>query len=334
MTHTLPIKGSAGGMTRTARRYLGHENAVLVLVLIAVIVSLSIATKGVTSTPENMMNILLQSSIRGIAAIGQAFVILAGGIDISVGGIGLFCSILGAEMMTQTPTNIVGHPVAIGTGIAAMLAAGTGWGALNGLAVSRIGMPALIVTLAVWQVTTGFGFQISDGIPVTDLSPNLAFIGSGEVAGVPVAVIIFIAVFAIAYFVLNHTTFGHSIYATGGNVTSAWLSGIKVKDILFSVFAISGFLAGLSGVIMTSRTMSASMKSLLNLEMDSIAAATVGGISLSGGKGSLIGVLLGVLLIGVVNNGMSVLGEESGIQRILLGVIIFVAVAIDFLRRR
>ena len=137
----------------------------------------------------------------------------------------------------------------------------------------------------------------------------------------------------IAYFVLNHTTYGRSIYATGGNPVSAWLSGIKVRNILFSVYVISGFLASLAGVIMTSRVMSASLDSLKGLEMDSIAAVVIGGISLMGGKGTLVGVVLGVLILGVINNGMSVLGADPAFQGIVKGIIIIAAVTIDYVRR-
>jgi ribose/xylose/arabinose/galactoside ABC-type transport system permease subunit len=215
-----------------------------------------------------------------------------------------------------------------------MLLAGTGWGVVNGLSVSRIGMPALIVTLAMWQIASGLGFQISGGVSIGELPDNLAFLGSGIVAGIPMPVIFFIAVAAVSYFVLNHTTFGRSVYATGGNVISAWLSGIKVKKILLSVYVISGFLAGLASVIMTSRVMSTSLRTLEGLELDSIASAAVGGVSLAGGKGSLVGVVLGALIIGVVNNGMCVLEANPAVRGIIKGVIIFAAVAIDYMRRR
>jgi putative xylitol transport system permease protein len=316
------------------RRFGRHENAVLVVVLIALIGGFSVLSKGLTSSAVNMMNILVQSSNRGVAAVGQAFVILSAGIDVSVGGIGLFCSLLGVVLMTKSSANIIGYPVSTYTVVLLMLLAGTGWGVVNGSAVSRIGMPALIVTLAMWQITTGLGFQISGGLSIGELPDNLAFFGSGIVAGIPMPVIFFIVVAAVSYFVLNHTTFGRSVYATGGNEISAWLSGINVKKILLSVYVISGFLAGLTGVIMTSRVMSASMKTLVGLEIDSIAAVCVGGVSLVGGKGSLVGVVLGSLIIGVINNAMSVLAANPAVQRILKGAILFTAVAIDYIRRR
>ncbi len=316
------------------KRFFRHESAVLVVVLVALIAGLGAITKGLTSSRANMMNVLLQSAIRGIASVGQSFVILTGGIDLSVGGIGLMVSVLGSMLMTSSWQNLVGNPISVPLGITIMLAVGTGWGALNGLSVSRIGMPALIVTLAMWEITDGIGFQLCDGSAIGQLPSSLEFFGIGRVAGVPVPVITFIIVAVIAYFVLTYSTFGRSTYATGGNPTSAWLSGINVKKILLAVYAISGFLAGLAGSVMTARTMSTSMRTLEGLEMDSIAASCVGGVSLMGGRGSLIGVVLGVIIIGVVNNGMSVMGASPAMVGIVKGAIIFGAVAADYLRRR
>jgi ribose/xylose/arabinose/galactoside ABC-type transport system permease subunit len=317
-----------------AQRLFRHENAVLIIVLTALIAGLSVISRGVTSTRINMMNVLLQSSIRGVAAIGQAFVMLTAGIDVSVGGIGLFCGLLGTLLMTEGWQNIVGYPVSLFLAIPIMLLVGVGWGAINGSAVSRIGMPALIVTLAMWQITKGAAFRLSKGQSILQLPYSLAFFGQGSVAGVPVPVIIFIVVAVIAYFVLNHTTFGRSVYAVGGNPVSAWLSGIKVKNIRLWVFVISGFLAGLASVIMSGRVMSASMRTLEGLEIDSIAAVCIGGVSLAGGRGTLIGIVLGVLILGVINNGLSVLGAGPATQGIAKGGIIFAAVAIDCMRRR
>jgi putative xylitol transport system permease protein len=318
----------------TAKRIFRHENAVLIIVLGALIGTFGGITKGLTLATDNMTNVLLQSAIRGVASMGQAFVILSGGIDVSVGGLGLMCSILGAAMMTRGWLNIVGHPVSIYIAMPIMVLVGGAVGAANGSAVSRIGMPPLIVTLAMWQITSGAAHHITSGASVSDLQDELAFFGSGRIAGVPVPVIFFVVIAVIAYFVLNHTTYGRSIYAVGGNPVSAWLSGIKVKNILFSVYVIAGLLAGIAAIISTARIMSASMRSLGGLEIDSIAAVTVGGISLAGGKGNVIGAIVGVLIIGVVNNAMSVMGAGPDVQDIVKGVIIFGAVAADYVRRR
>ena len=319
---------------KIARRVFRHENTVLILALIALIGGMGVVTGGKSITRTNMMNVLLQSSIRGVASVGQAFVLLTAGIDVSVGGIGRFCGLLGTMMMTEGWQNIVGYPVSVFLAIPVMLLVGAAWGAINGSLVSRVGMPALIVTLGMWEVTSGAAFRVSRGQSIMQLPRSLAFIGQGHIAGVPVPVVVFVAVAVVAYFVLNHTTFGRSVYAAGGNPLSAWLSGIKVRNIQFIVYVISGFLAGLAAAIMAGRVMAASMRTLEGLEIDSIAAVCIGGISLAGGRGSIIGVVIGVLIIGVVNNGLSVLGAGPDLQRIVKGVIIIIAVAVDYIRRR
>jgi ribose/xylose/arabinose/galactoside ABC-type transport system permease subunit len=219
----------SGNTKVLARRFLRHENAVLIVVLVALIAGLSAITRGAAATRVNVMNVLLQSSIRGVASIGQAFVILSAGIDLSVGGVGLFCSVLGTTLLTSNMAlNLVGHPVSLFVAIPLMVLAGAGIGAVNGLLVARVGLPPLIVTLGMWQIIKGAAFQLCSGSMVYDLPESLAFFGSGSIAGVPVPSIVFIAVAVIAYFVLQHTIFGHSVYAIGGNNISAWLSGIKV----------------------------------------------------------------------------------------------------------
>jgi len=319
---------------KTARRFLRHENAVLAIVLAVLIAAMAAVTKGLTLSRANMANVLLQSAITGVASVGQAFVILTAGIDLTVGGVGLFTSMLGASMMTRIlEQNVVGYPVSTYIAVPVMVLVGATWGAANGSLISRVGMPALIVTLGMWQVCKGAAFQVSGGKYIIELPENLSFLGSGDIAGVPVLVIIFIVTAVVGYFILNHTIFGRSVYATGSNPVSAWLSGINVKMVLLSVYIISGLLAGLAGAMMTARAMSSSMQTLGGFELNTIAAVCVGGVSLAGGKGNIIGVVLGVIIIGVINNGMSILGATITAQGIATGGIIIAAVAIDYLRR-
>jgi len=328
-------RGYRDAAREIAKRFFRHENAVLVLVLIALMGGMAVITRGLTASRANIFNILLQSSIRGVASVGQAFTVLSAGIDLSVAGVGLFCATLGSCLITLDPTiRIVSNPYSIYTVIPIMLVVGAGWGVINGSAVSRLGMPPLIVTIAMWQITQGAAFLINKGRMIQPLPDNLAFFGAGTIAGVPVLVIIFITMAVIGYFVLNHTTFGRSVYAVGGNPVVAWLTGINVKNILFTVYVISGFLAGLAGVMMTARIMSSSMTTLSGLELDTIAAVFIGGMSVTGGKGNLLGVIIGAVIIGVINNAMSILGAGAAIQSIVKGAIIIIAVAIDYLRRR
>ena len=317
-----------------AKRFLRHENTALIVVLAALIGVMSLATKGLSASPANARNILIQSSIRGVAAVGQAFVILTAGIDLSVGGMGLFCTYLGGLLMTEGPARIVAQPFPIYQAIPIMMITGLGLGVINGLGVSRVGLPPLIATLALWEITKGASFHISGGQSVFELPPNLGFFGQGAVAGVPVPVIIFITVAVVAYLVLQYTTFGRSVYAVGGNPASSWLTGINVKRVLLLAYAISGFLVGLASVIYIGRVMAASYQSLRGLELDCIAATVIGGVSLAGGRGTIVGAVIGAIIIGVINNGMSILGAGPALQGTVKGAVIYAAVTIDFLRRR
>ena len=317
------------------RVFQKQPNVLLGAVLAGLIGVMAVITGGLSSSRVNMMNVLIQSSTRGIASVGQSFVILTSGIDVSVGGMALSSALLGSVLMTtDMKLNLVGYAVPLPLGLLIMVMLGAGWGSINGLLVSRVGVPPLIVTLGMWQIATGFAFQVGGGFTIYGLPEGIAFFGQGMIAGLPVPIIIFIFVAVVAYLVLNYISYGRSIYATGGNPISAWLSGINTKNILFSVFAISGFLAGLASIVMTGRTRTASMASLGGLELDSIASATVGGVSLMGGRGSIIGVVMGALIIGVLNNALSILGANPAMQGLIKGVVIIGAVAVDYLRRR
>lgn len=328
-----PYRDTAKGIVT---RIFRNENTVLIVIFAALVGIMSAVTKGMTIQRANVMNVLLQSSVRGVSAVGEAFVILSAGIDLSVGGVGLMCSMFGAALMTSMPDNIVGHPMSIYAVLPIMVLVGAGWGSINGSAISRIGMPALIVTLAMWEINKGTAMRIYlmfGGASISEQPENLAFFGEGTAAGVPVLVIIFIVVVVIGYYVLNYTRFGRWVYAVGGNPVSAWLSGIPVKRTQFFVYIISGLLAGLSAVMFTARAMSASMRTLVGHELDVIASVIIGGVSLFGGRGSLIGVVIGVLIVGVINNGMSVMGASPAMVSLTRGMIIFAAVAIDYARR-
>lgn len=265
----------------------------------------------------------------------QAFVILSAGIDISIGGAGLLAAILGASLLTPTLwQNIAGGPISLGAAILIMLLAGLGVGAINGFFITRLGVNTVIVTLAMWMMTTGGAYQICKGNTIFDLPRSLAFIGQGYIAGIPVAVIVFAGVAATIYFILYHTTYGRSVYAVGGNPVSAWLSGINVRNVRFSTFALCGFLATIAGILTMSRTLTASMVSSQGLELDTIAACFIGGISMGDGRGTLIGAVIGVIILGVINNGMNVVGIDPTFQGFIKGAIILAAVTVDVMRMR
>ncbi len=333
MTETAELRKKSSARS-AAGRVFRHENATLGIVLAALIAAMAIATGGKSAAVRNMKMVLVETSTMGICAIGQAFVILTGGIDLSIAGMAFGTSALGSAMMTtQEFQQILGYAAPIWQGIPAMLALGAGLGAVSGLVVSRIKVPGLIATLGMWQIAHGIGFFITGGFTLTRMVDPLKFFGQRFIFGFPVAGIIFIVVAIICYFVWHHTVYGQSVYASGGSPGAAYLSGIKVPNMQLSVYIISGMLATLGGLIRTARVMSVSYSSFDGLELQSIAAAVIGGMSLFGGKGTIVGVVLGALIIGVIRNGMAILGADPFLESTILGVIVILAVGIDYWRR-
>lgn len=326
VTKSVASRIFSGAKAIIKQHVLMRENAMLAIVLLALIGFFAAITGGNSFSGLNARNLLFATAVPGIAAIGQTFVILTGGIDLSVGGIALLCSLIGATLMTGT----TGFPV---MAIVVMVLLGIGIGAINGVLVSRVRMPALIVTLAMWQILKGSAWGVNGGIQILGLPRDIAFLGQGHIVGVPVPSIIFAGVAAISYIVLYHTSFGRSVYATGGNPVSAWLSGIKVKEILLWTYVISGLCAAIASVIITSRIMVGSMAAGSSLELDSIAIVVIGGISLAGGRGNLVGVIIGAFIMSIINNGLNLMAVHPAYQSVIKGAIIMVAVAADYLRR-
>jgi len=337
------------------RRVFRYENATLGIVLAAIIAAMAGVTGGKSIRISNMKMVLVEGSTMGVAAIGQMFVILTAGIDLSIAGMAFGTSALGSAMMTTKmflslftkfeTLSFLGHlaPTPIWMGIPAMLALGAGLGLISGIFVSRVGVPPFIATLGMWQIAHGVGFLITGGFTIHHMVDPLRFFGQGWVAqafipgrpaGFPVAGIIWILVAVVAYFVLHQTSYGRVVYATGGNPVMARLSGINVRATQLSVYIISAMLATLGGLIRTSRVMSVSEASYSGIELQSIAAAVVGGVSLFGGKGTVVGVVLGGLIIAVIVNGTSILGADPFIESTVMGVLIIAAIAIDYWRRR
>jgi ribose/xylose/arabinose/galactoside ABC-type transport system permease subunit len=337
MTETTEQRRTFRAELRKVARYLSrHENAILIGILIVLVAALAFVTRGKTVAPENIRNVLEQSSIRGIVSVGQTFVVLTGGIDLTVGGAAIMCTVLGARLLTLDPAQqLLSHALPVGLGLLIMLLTGVGIGTVNGLSVSRLRMAPLLVTLAVWLMTQGLAYLISGGLPpIYGLPESLYFFGNFEIAGLSILVIVFIVVASIGYFVLNYTVFGRSVYVVGGNPVSAWLSGIRTPTILLAVYVISGFLAGVSSIGLMSRSMTGSLQIITALELDSIASVFIGGISMYGGRGNLIGPVIGAIIIGVVNNALNVIGVEPGLHDLVRGGLIFGAVAASALRGR
>lgn len=273
-------------------------------------------------TASNMLNVLRQISINAIIALGMTFVLLTGGIDLSVGSI---VAASGSLMVSLLAAN--GLPlwlgVLIGLGLGALL------GLVNGLVIARGGLPPFIVTLAMLTIARGLAYVYTDGRPTRYDDPTFSAIGNGYLGPVPIPVVITLVWLLICWVLLNRTRFGRHIYAIGGNREAARFSGIKIPRVITMVYIISGFAAGLSGVILAARMSSGQPIAGQGFELDAIAAIVLGGTSLAGGRGKLSGTLIGALIIGVLNNGLNLMQVSFYYQLIIKGLVIIAAVYID-----
>ncbi|MGM0420494.1 MAG: ABC transporter permease [Bacillota bacterium] len=277
-------------------------------------------------TIPNLLNIVRQVSIMGTMAVGMTMVILSQGIDLSVGSLLAISGAITAGMISGGSSMIVA--------ILAGLAAGSGLGLFNGIMISKAKLPDFIVTLAMMSIARGLTLVYTGGRPISGFEPTFRFIGGGRIGRIPVPVIIFLVIIAAGYFILTRTTFGRYVYAVGGNRQAARLAGINTDRIKIMVYVISGFLAALSGIILTSRLNSAQPTAGVGYELDVIAMVVLGGTSLVGGKGSVTGTLVGALIIGVLNNSLNLLGVASFYQEVAKGVVILIAVLLDSLQHR
>jgi putative xylitol transport system permease protein len=302
----------------------------ILLVFLLLVIILSIVTPNFLRT-RNILNVLRQTSINGLLSIGMTFVILTGGIDLSVGSVLAFAGIVSASFASDAIGGYVAHPlIAMGIG----LLAGAGLGAVNGIFVAKWRMPAFVVTLGMLSMARGFTFLTTDGMPVPRIDDGFLVVGQGVFLGIPVPVWIFLAVFLLSWVTLYKTRYGRYIYAVGGNETSAKISGINTRLVIFTVYVISGMLSALGGIILTARTTAGLPQAGQAYELDAIAAVVIGGTSLSGGQGQIIGTVFGALLLGVINNGLDLLGVSSYFQLVIKGMIIIGAVLLDSLRKR
>ena len=273
--------------------------------------------------PANLMNLLRQISINGLIAFGMTFVILTGGIDLSVGSTLALSSALAAGMMASGVHPIIA--IIVGVMIGAIL------GAFNGLMVAKGKLAPFIVTLATMTIYRGLTLVFTEGKPITGLGDSYAFqlFGKGYFLGIPVPAVTMLIAFFVLWFMLNKMSFGRQTYAIGGNEKAAVISGVKTERVKVFIYAISGMLAALAGMILMSRLNSAQPTAGQTYEMDAIAAVVLGGTSLAGGKGKISGTLIGVLIIGILNNGMNLLGISAFYQQVVKGVVILIAVLLD-----
>ena len=268
----------------------------------------------------NVKNVLTQVSVNAVIAIGMTFVILTGGIDLSVGSILAVSAAVAASIMKSTGN--------IYLSIIAALAIGSVIGLINGVLISKGKIQAFIVTLATMTIFRGVTYVFTNGTPISGLGQKFSGIGNNTILGLPIPVVIMVIIFGIAFYVLSQTRYGRYLYALGGNEDSARLSGINTDKVKTLVYVICGATAALSGIIVTSRIGSASPNAGVGFELDAIAAVVVGGTSLSGGEGSVGGTIIGALIIGVLSNGLNLVNVSPFYQAIVKGLVILLAVMI------
>ncbi|NMH67549.1 ribose ABC transporter permease [Bacillus sp. RO3] len=293
-----------------------------VLGLIVITIILTIMSPNFF-TVDNMFNVLRQVSVNALIAFGMTFIILTGGIDLSVGSILALASAITAGLLASGMDPILA--VMIG------LLSGALMGLVNGLIITKGKVAPFIATLATMTIFRGLTLVYTDGRPITGLSESVSFqmLGKGYFFGIPFPVVTMLAAYFILFFILRKTTFGRGVYAIGGNEEASLLSGLKVDRLKMGVYSLTGLLSALAGIILTSRLNSAQPTAGASYELDAIAAVVLGGTSLSGGRGWIFGTLIGALIIGFLNNGLNLLNVSSFYQQVVKGGVILLAVLLD-----
>lgn len=324
------VPEKSGKKTSSASAFMNKYGIIIILLLM--IIGISILEPKFLSY-NNIMNLLTQSSMYGILALGLLLVIVSKGIDLSVGSILAFSAVVTAsisQLPNATSKIIAGAPmVHIGISMIVAILIGAACGFLNGTLISRTGIPAFIATLGMYTAARGAALMYTAGKPVSNLNPAFNFFGSRLGGQVPVPVLIYLIVIAFTYVLLKYTSFGASVYAIGGNVHAAEISGIKVKRNISLIYMYSGILAGICALISIGRTGSTQPTVGTGWELIAIAATTIGGTSHSGGIGTVWGTVVGTMILAVITNGFTLLSVNAYLQNIIQGVIIVGAVIFD-----
>jgi ribose transport system permease protein len=302
-----------------------------IIALLLMCVALSFLSDRFLTT-DNAWNVMRQISVNVVISVGMTMVILTGGIDLSVGSVLAICGAVTASML-KFGTGIAGLNLNIGFTLFGSLVGGilvgTTLGWFNGFTITRLKVPPFVATLAMLTIARGLTMLWTEGFPITGLGDDMAYIGTGWFLGIPMPVWISAVVVLIAVVVTNRTKLGRYIYAIGGNEKAAELSGLKIRKIKLIVYSIAGALAALGGILVTSRLDSAQPNAGMGFELDSIAAVVIGGTSLSGGKGTIMGTVQGALIIGILNNGLVLLNVSPFWQQVIKGLVILLAVVIE-----
>ncbi|MFL2123010.1 ribose ABC transporter permease [Marinilactibacillus psychrotolerans] len=293
--------------------------------LIALIVLVTVVTFLNTNfiSPTNLLNLLRQVSVNALIAFGMTFVIITGGIDLSVGSTLALSGALTAGILAAGVPPVVA--------IFAGLLIGAALGLLNGIVITKGKVAPFIATLATMTIFRGLTLVYTEGNPITGFSDDFTFLffGRGYLFGIPFPVVLMAIAFGILFVLLHKMTFGRKTFAIGGNENASYIAGIKSDRVKYTVYAISGMMSALAGLILTSRLNSAQPTAGTAYELDAIAAVVIGGTSLAGGKGRIVGTLIGALIIGTLNNGLNLLGVSSFYQQVVRGIVIIIAVLLD-----
>ncbi|RZP60416.1 ribose ABC transporter permease [Vibrio vulnificus] len=324
MSSEIMSKSKSNETKRTwiSKEWLIEQKSLIALLFLIVVVSF---LNPNFFTVDNILNILRQTSVNAIIAVGMTLVILTAGIDLSVGSVLALCGAFAASLVAMEVPVLIAMPTA--------LLAGAALGAISGVIIAKGKVQAFIATLVTMTLLRGVTMVYTDGRPIstgfTDTADAFAWFGTGYALGIPVPVWLMAIVFAAAWYLLNHTRFGRYVYALGGNESATRLSGINVDKVKIGVYAICGLLAALAGIIVTSRLSSAQPTAGMGYELDAIAAVVLGGTSLMGGKGRIMGTLIGALIIGFLNNALNLLDVSSYYQMIAKAAVILLAVMVD-----
>ncbi len=313
----------------TYKAYLVKFQPLIALFILCLVLSI-LSNKFFTA--DNGWNVMRQISVNICISVGMTLVVLTGGIDLSVGSVLALCGAITAGLLKngiaiQSSNLFIGFTL-FGAVLGGMLI-GTLMGSFNGYTITKFKVPPFVATLAMLTIGRGLTMLYTNGFPISSLGTNFAYIGTGWFLGIPVPVWLSAIIVAIAFVITNKTTLGRYIYAIGGNVNAARLSGINIKKITIIVYSIAGALAAVGGIIVTSRLDSAQPNAGISYELDAIAAVVIGGTSLSGGKGTIMGTVLGAIIIGVLNNGLVLLNVSPFWQQVVKGGVILLAVIID-----
>jgi ribose transport system permease protein len=298
----------------------------IILILVVMSAILAVSTSEFL-TSENLLSVFRQFSFIGIMAIGAVMVIITGGIDLSVGSVFAFAGVTSAYIMAKLD---LGVPLGLLVGMVSGLA----FGLVNGLCITKLKLPPFIATLGTMSIARGLSYALTGGFPIPDLPPAFKFIGQGYLGVIPFPVILLLVLAVIFTFFLRQTVLGRRIYATGSNEEAARVSGVNTTAVKIIVFALSGVLAGIAGMATAARLGVAQSTAGAGYEMDAIAAAIIGGASVTGGVGTVFGTIIGAAIMGVLKNGLILLSVSAYWQQTVIGVVIIAAVTFDLFRQR